>query len=131
MLCRVLDRLTDAEVDRRLDRGRGAPDALVHNVHRNRRAESERPERIGQAEVMQLGRIDAVRERAHLLERGLRVPLGGVKPLDQLPVVGQLPRGLEAYLQRHETLLRAVVEIAFETPSLALAGVDDSRARRA
>ena len=47
-----------------------------------------------------------------------------------LVVVAELaPSDLEQVADRHQTLLRAVVQVAADTPALRIRGLDDTRAR--
>ena len=77
--------------------------------------------------------MDAGREVAQLLDRRLRV---GERAVDELArasgsLVEALARELQLDHQRHEPLLRAVVQVAAEPPALGVAGLDEARARGA
>ena len=77
--------------------------------------------------------MDAGGEVAQLADRRLRV---GERAVDQLAGAGRvgveaLARELQLDHQRHEPLLRAVVEVAAEPAALGVARVDEPRPRRA
>jgi hypothetical protein len=101
---------------------RTAADTAVDDGDRDRRLQGERPQRVSKAEAAQRRWIDAVGERPQLLDRLLRVDADRFelvrKPLVRCPFL----RHPEIDLDRHEPLLRTVVQIALELAPLPVTG---------
>jgi len=106
-------------------------DLGVERQPARRSAREERLERGGQPVVGQHGRVDAPRELAQLAQRALDVLAGALElGAHRRPQV-ELPEGeAEAQRDRHEALLRAVVQVALDAPPLGVGGDDAPRARR-
>ena len=90
-------------------------------------------QRLGQAAVHEQRRVDAVREVAQLLHRFLEIEADLVEHrLGLLGIgVGDLAGEAHADRERHEVLLRAVVQVAFDAAALGVGGLDDAGAGRA
>jgi hypothetical protein len=122
VLDRVLDSLRRAEIDRRLDRRRAAPDALIGDGNRDRCPPRERAKSLHETTASQYGRIDPVRQAAQLLDRRFRVVADRLELRDDPLVLDPLPRQPKLDLDRHQPLLGAVVKIALEPTALAFGG---------
>ena len=125
----VGERLARDEVGGQLH-GIGEPLArLARHRRRDRRAVRQRVER-GREPVLEHRRVHPARELAQL---GQRLGELGARRRDQLRGVGVVadPVLQQAQLQRdrHQPLLRAVVQVALEPPALGVAGGDDPLAR--
>ena len=128
----VGERLRDREVHRALDDRREAhgPD-LDPDV--DRRPRGERVNRRAEARLGEDLRVDAAGELAELGEGGLRLGRGLVEAelRGRVEVVAEArPCQAQRERQRYETLLGAVVEVAFDPLSLGVPGRDDPRPRR-
>ena len=131
---RVLDRLGDGHVGRRLDRGKLTLRCQLAELHRQRRLVGERLERGRESRLAEDRRIDAVGELAQLVEGGRGLVAGRVQhPGELLVTVGGRAGTREAQVvrQREQPLLGAVVEVALEPAPLGVARLDDPRARHA
>ena len=75
--------------------------------------------------------MDAAREVAQLLQGEVRLLAGPAHQLDRARVTGlhALLRHPEVQRERHQPLLRAVVQVALDPPPLRVGGGDDPRAR--
>ncbi len=128
----VLQRLEAREVDGGLRILREAPDPVGDDLDRHGRLARLRLERGEQALVRQERRVDAARQVPQILERPLRVALQLRKHLVGARGIALEHRLRQPHLhaQRHQLLLRSVVDVALETPSLLVLRGDESALRR-
>ena len=133
MLRRVLQRLEHAEVDRGLDLLRVAADAFGFDPGGQRGTPGRRAECLRKTAVHEQRRVDPVREVAQFLHRFLQVLADLLEhPLRRLGIrVGDLTREVHADRERHEVLLRTVVQVALDRAALRVTGFDDAHAGRA
>ena len=87
----------------------------------------ERAERLVEAVVAQLRRVDAVPERAQLLDRRLGVVDDLVEPGRDGAAPAWSRASAELDLDRDEPVLGAVVEVALQPQPLARTRLDDPR----
>ena len=102
VLGRVLDRLADAVEDRFLDRRRVAAHTVRDHVHAHRRDSGERPECLAKTVGPQLVRIDAVPERAQLVDRRFGLLDDLVEPCRDRAGAGLISRQPELDLDRDQ-----------------------------
>jgi hypothetical protein len=119
VLPRVLQRLQTAEVRRRLDLLRVPTGQIDHDGAGQRRTRGRRPERLAQSTIAQQRRVDTVGQFAQFADRGLDVAAELLEQLQhQLGVLlGDLPGQAELHRERHQMLLGAVVQVAFDRPA--------------
>ena len=120
MLPRVLDCLGCAKVDRRLDFRRATSDPFVDDLDRERRPAGERAQTVADAALAENGRVDAVRECAELIDRGGRIVADLVHLGPYRRFVYAVAEQSELDLDRHQPLLRAVVQVALQPEALVL-----------
>ena len=122
MLAGVLQRLQAAKVDRSLDL-RGVPaDAVASNLCRKAGPATGGRQRFGEALVGEERRVDPVGEVAELLQGVLEVApqlLHESPGLVRVPL-GELAGQADLDCQRHEVLLRPVVQIPLDPPTLGV-----------
>ena len=124
----------DDEVGGRLDRRREPLGQRDVELHGDRRAGGERLERRVEPALGEHGGMDAGGELAQLLDRRARV---GERAADELARARpgsscqRCSASCSSISSGHEPLLGAVVEVAAEPAALAVARLDDPRARLA
>ena len=133
---RVLDRLDDDDVGRRLDRRRRSGRAAVAELDRQRRLVGERRER-GRRARPRSGSPGRCRGRGRAAPRARRrsrraaASRSAPSSLHRRPSPGLAEREPQVVGQREQPLLRAVVQVALEPAPRGVAGLDDARSRGA
>jgi hypothetical protein len=129
MFAGVAHDLLDETINSRLDRGRVASLGCPRHVDPDRRRGGERVQGGAQARIGEDRGVDAVSQRAQLLEDVRGLGGGGYEHGAARQVAGEV--GLEPQLEQHReyALLRAVVEIALEVAARGVAEADNALAR--
>ena len=129
VLRHVGEGLRDHEVGGGLDGGGEATIGVPDDLDRDRSAGRQRADRRFEAVLGEHRGVDPAREIAKLLQASASSSIDASRSDCGLGAVGHA-HACEAEVQRqgHEPCLRAVVEVALESPALGVGGLDQSRA---
>src|SRR5437868_4268648 len=130
MFRRVGQGLRGNEVRRGLDR-LGEPVLRRHvELDGNRRAPRERPQSRAETALGQDRRMDTARQLLQLVERGRELAFDARQLCDEyLPVRSYFPDSRQLEKERHQPLLRAVMEVSLDPEASLVRRLDDPPAR--
>src|SRR5690349_16752960 len=131
MLDDILERFEAAEVDGNLHFRLEAGESGRMDRDGNRRSIGDRPQRVGQAVLVQDRGIDASCKRPKVLEGVVHLRSDRPEGLlaSQRILLQHLDRQIELYLQTQELLLDAIMQVALDASPLCVGGLYEADPR--